>query len=517
MRKFFIGFLLFLVAVVLLGAGYGYYNSRDRHPGYTLDLNIPAPAQPQPLKVGFSALKITPYLPDRWTDKNKDAAYKPDDGDTFTDGNNNGEFDAYWMAGFSQKRAANGVHDDLWARAMVIDDGKTRLAIVAVDLLGFTHKNVINVRKSIPASAGVTYSIVCSTHTHEAPDFLGMWGGSILKSGVNKAYELFVEQQVTRAIVQAVEKLRPARLRFAQDLTGADSLLMDTRKPLVKDAGLYSMQVLDAVKDSTLGTLVVWGNHPETLWSKNTLLTSDFPHYVRAYLEKGISQGDSVVQKGLGGTVVYASGCVGGLMTTSPKVTIQDPLTGERFKEPTFEKADAQGKHLAMLIYKSLQQDTTTTRPADIRLKAHTIEIPLDNKLFRLAVGLGVLDAGFSSWGNFRSEIAAFRLGEASFLCVPGEIYPEIVNGGVENPVGADFGIKPIETPPLRSLMPGKYKFVIGLANDELGYIIPRSEWDTEAPHIYNQENKPYGEVNSTGPETAPKLYRAMAELLRDL
>ena len=517
MRKFFIGFLLFLVAVVVLGAGYGYYNSRDRHPGYSLDLNIPAPAQPQSLKVGFSALKITPYLPDRWTDKNKDAAYKPDDGDTFTDGNHNGEFDAYWMAGFSQKRAANGVHDDLWARAMVIDDGKTRLAIVAVDLLGFTHKNVINVRKSIPASAGVTYSIVCSTHTHEAPDFLGMWGGSVLKSGVNKAYELFVEQQVTRAIVQAVEKLRPARLRFAQDLTGADSLLMDTRKPLVKDAGLYSMLVLDAVKDSTLGTLVVWGNHPETLWSKNTLLTSDFPHYVRDYLEKGIQQGDSVVQKGLGGTVVYASGCVGGLMTTSPKVTIQDPLTGERFKEPTFEKADAQGKHLAMLIYKSLQQDTTTARPADIRLKAHTIEIPLDNKLFRLAVGLGVLDAGFSSWGNFRSEIAAFRLGEASFLCVPGEIYPEIVNGGVENPVGADFGIKPIETPPLRSLMPGKYKFVIGLANDELGYIIPKSEWDTEAPHIYNQENKPYGEVNSTGSETAPKLYRAMAGLLRDL
>ncbi|GAB3906167.1 hypothetical protein GCM10028803_38110 [Larkinella knui] len=517
MRKFFIGFLIFIGAVLLLGAGYGYYNSRDRHPGYSLNLNIAAPTQPRPLQVGFAALKITPNLPDRWTDKNKDAAYKPDDGDTYTDGNNNGEFDAYWMAGFSQKRAANGVHDDLWARVVVIDDGQTRLALVAVDLLGFTHKNVINVRKAIPASAGITYSIICSTHTHEAPDFLGMWGGSIFKSGVNKAYELFVEQQVTRAIVEAAGKLRPARLRFAQDLNGADSLLMDTRKPLVLDSGLYVMQALDAVKDSTLGTLVVWGNHPETLWSKNTLLTSDFPHYVREYLEKGIMKGDSVVQKGLGGTVVYASGCVGGLMTTSPKVTIQDPLTGERFKEPTFEKADAQGKSLAMLIHKALQADTATAKPADIRLRAQTIEIPLANKLFRLAVGLGVLDAGFSSWGNFRSEIAAFRLGDASFLCVPGEIYPEIVNGGVENPVGADFRIKPLETPPLRSLMPGHYKFVIGLANDELGYIIPKSEWDTETPHIYNQKDKPYGEVNSTGPETAPKLYRAMAELLHGL
>ncbi|GAB3260094.1 hypothetical protein GCM10027347_24160 [Larkinella harenae] len=516
MRKFFIGFLLLIGAVLLLGAGYGYYNSRDRHPGYSLRLNVP-PSDPQPLTVGFAALKITPYLPDRWTDQNGDAAYNPGDGDTYSDDNHNGKFDAYWMAGFSQKRAASGVHDDLWARAMVIDDGQTRLAFVAVDLLGFTHKNVINVRKALPVSAGITYSIVCSTHTHEAPDFLGMWGNSVLKSGVNKTYEHFVEQQVTRAMLEAIKNLRPARLRFAQDLTGADSLLMDTRKPIVKDTGLYTMQVLDSEKDSTLGTLVVWGNHPETLWSKNTLLTSDFPHYVRQYLEKGIMNGDSVIQKGLGGTVVYASGCVGGLMTTSPKVTIQDPLTGERFQEPTFEKADAQGKHLAMLIHQSLQQDTSTVRTANLRIKAQTVEIPLSNKLFQLAIGLGILDAGYSTWGNFRSEIAAFRLGDASFLCVPGELYPEIANGGVENPPGADFRIKPVETPPLRSLMPGNYKFVIGLANDELGYIIPKSEWDTEAPYNYNSKDRPYGEINSTGPETAPILYRAMAELLRDL
>ncbi|MGV3559399.1 neutral/alkaline non-lysosomal ceramidase N-terminal domain-containing protein [Larkinella arboricola] len=517
MRKVFLGFLSVIGLLLLLLAGYGYYNSRDRHPGYALNLNIQAPAQPQPIKAGFAALKITPHLPDRWTDQNRNAAYQPDEGDTYTDGNHNGQFDAYWMAGFGQKRAANGVHDDLWARAMVIDDGRTRLALVAVDLIGFMHKNVINVRKALPASLGVTYTIVCSTHTHEAPDFLGMWGGSVLKSGVNKQYELFVEQQVTRAIIRAVANLQPARLRFAQDLTGADSLLMDTRQPIVKDPGLYMMQALDAQKDSTLGTLVVWGNHPETLWSKNTLLTSDFPHYVRHYLEKGITKGDSVVQKGLGGTVVYASGCIGGLMTTSPKVTIQDPLTGERLQEPTFEKADAQGKQLAMLIHKALQQDTVTVRRGGISLRAQTLEIPLDNKLFQLAVGLGVLDAGYSRWGNLRTEIAAFRLGEATFLCVPGELYPEIANGGIENPPGADYRMKPYETPPLRSLMRGKYKFILGLANDELGYIIPKSEWDTEAPYNYNSKDKPYGEINSTGPETAPRLYRAMTELLRTL
>jgi len=517
MRRFFLILLFSLLGLLLLVGGYAYYNGRDRHPGYALSLAVDEPIQPRGMKVGFAALKITPEVPDRWTDTNDNATYEPDAGDRYEDRNRNGRFDAHWMAGFDSRRAANGVHDDLWARAMVVDDGQTRLAIVAVDLLGFSHANVLNVRKGLPASAGITYSIVCSTHNHEGPDMIGMWGESTLKSGVNPTYVRFVEDQVRRAIVEAARSARPARLRFAQDLTGADSLLTDTRNPIVKDPGLYILQALAADRDSTLGTLVVWGNHPETLWSRNRELTSDFPHYVREYLEKGIRDSTGTVQPGLGGTVVYATGCVGGLMTTSPEVPITDPLSGRTYTEPSFEKADAEGKKLAMLVYKALQTDTATVDKAGIRLLANTLELPLDNSLFRLGVGLGVIDAGYSRWGHMRTEIAAVRLGPATFLCVPGEIYPEIVNGGIETPDGADFPTKPLETPPLRALMKSRYKFVLGLANDEIGYIIPKSEWDTEAPYLYGARHQLYGEINSVGPETAPRLHRALSELLRSL
>ena len=83
-----------------------------------------------------------------------------------------------WIAGFGNKRAANGIHDDTWARTMVIDDGKTRLAIVVLDAIGFMNDDVIDVRKRIHGEAGVTYTIITSTHTHEGPDFLGLWGES---------------------------------------------------------------------------------------------------------------------------------------------------------------------------------------------------------------------------------------------------------------------------------------------------------------------------------------------------
>jgi len=50
-----------------------------------------------------------------------------------------------------------------------------------------------------------------------------------------------------------------------------------------------------------------------------------------------------------------------------------------------------------------------------------------------------------------------------------------------------------------------------------VGYIIPKSEWDEEAPHIYGEDASPYGETNSVGPETAPVIHKAVLECLEAL
>ena len=50
-----------------------------------------------------------------------------------------------WLAGFSQHRAATQIHDDLWAVACVIDDGYSRLGIVALDAIGFFHDDLTNI------------------------------------------------------------------------------------------------------------------------------------------------------------------------------------------------------------------------------------------------------------------------------------------------------------------------------------------------------------------------------------
>lgn len=514
LRKIGLPLLVMLLIIIL----WALLNGRDRTPGYLLSLQIEPPRQAV-LRVGFAKIDITPAVEDRWTDANGDARFDKRDGDTFEDLNGNGRFDAVWMAGFHNRKPAQGIHDPLWARCMVIDDGKTRVALVALDLIGLEHNEVVKIRERIAASAGITYAIITSTHVHEGPDTIGLWGENYFFGGTNPEYMEQVRSRTAQVVEQAAAGLRPAVLRFATDSAGAMPMLADTRPPLVYDKNLHIVQALDAEADTTLGTLLCWGNHPETLWSGNLLISSDFPHYWREYVEKGIYKDDSLFAKGLGGTAIFFTGAIGGLMTTHPDIPITDPVSGETFTKGSFEKADAQGKQLALLTFRVLdsaaRREENMLRNGGITLRAKTTEIPLANLFYKLAVALGVIDRGYSGWNRMRTEVAYLQIGEAiSFLCVPGEIYPEIIDGGIESPSGQDFEIAPRETPPLRSLMQGKQRIVLGLANDEIGYIIPKSQWDTKPPFTYDYREAPYGEINSTGPETAPLIHRALVEVI---
>ncbi|MCA9730590.1 hypothetical protein KC799_00575 [candidate division KSB1 bacterium] len=514
--------LIFLASVIVAVFFVFFINAwrytHDRHPGYDLNISIDARNQPVKLQMGFAAEPITPEVPDRWEDVNKNARYEPDKGETFTDGNGNGKFDARWIAGFGNKRAANGVHDDQWARTVVVDDGNTRLAVVILDLIGFMNDEVIDVRAALPADCGIDYAIIASTHTHEAVDMLGLWGDSYFSSGIDPEYAAYVKAQAVHSVIAACSHLRPAKIRMAKDLSGALSMLEDTRKPHVFDPGLRIMQAFDAEADTTLGTLIAWANHPETLWSKNLMLSSDFPHYVRECFEKGVFQEGKKVREGLGGIAVYLNGAIGGLMTTRPGIPVADPFVDTSYTTPSFDKIRAQGQQLALLGMQALAaSDVELVEMHGIDLRVKTIEIPLANPLFRLGAALGVIRRSMTSWMKVRSEVAVFRFGPAMFTCVPGEIYPEIINGGIEAPVGQDYQIPVSGNPSVRELMQGEFKFIIGLANDEVGYIIPKSEWDTEPPYLYNAKNSPYGESNSMGPETAEIVYLELAKLLQTM
>ncbi len=481
--------LLLMLLIALVARGF--YAFRDRVPGYVLDLKIDAAksqAEPRPLRVGFGRIKINPDLSD--------------------------PKHPVWIAGFSQHRAATAIHDDLWAIACVLDDGHTRLGIVGLDAIGFFHDNVVAVRSRCAAEWKLDYTVVCATHNHSTPDLMGLWGKDVLHTGVDPRYREQVIAAAVKALGDAVAALQPARVAFHEIVVSPDGLLEDTRKPIVFDPNVRVMHFTSATNGATIGSLVGWADHPETPWAQNPELTADYCGVLRDTLENGFKPEGRPLAAGVGGIHLFINGAVGGLMTTPPDVAVRDPWLQQDFKEPSHEKSRAVGHQLAARILPELAKtNSVTSEFAPIGIRARTIEMPVDNIMFLAAEYLGLLDRGQAHWKKMRTEVALLTIGEASIACVPGEIYPEIVDGGIERPPGGDFDIAPVEVPPLRELMPGRIKFVFGLANDELGYIIPKSEWDEKPPYIYGATEPVYGEVNSCGPETAPLLHSALAEL----
>jgi hypothetical protein len=398
-----------------------------------------------------------------------------------------------FMAGFDNDRRATGVHDDLWARAVAVSDGRERVVVVSVDLIGLFLADVEEARALLRERAGEVALVVTSTHDHEGPDTMGLWGPGRFTSGVDPGYLARVRHAIVDTAAEALGRLEPGRLVLAK--TRTPTLIEDGRLPEVIDDELVVLQAL-AQDHHTLGTVVNWGSHPEALGGENTLITADFPHYLNRRLEET-----------LGGTAIFLVGSIGGLMT--PLGLELTDGAGRTIPPDSFAFARAVGERAAEAAIEALRTSGQSSGSSAVGYRGTRVFVPLENRLFRLAAFLGVLDRGVYSNGepataafgdDLRTEIGVLRIGDVEALCVPGEIYPELRGASPE--------------PPLEGMLDSEYRLVIGLANDEIGYILPRSQWDTEAPFAYGREEAQYGEVNSVGPSVAPILAEAFARLL---
>jgi hypothetical protein len=419
-----------------------------------------------------------------------------------------------YLAGFGQNRKATGVLDPLKVRAVVLKHGGRKVALACADLVGFFLTNVTNVRQALP---DFTYVLVSSTHNHEGPDTLGLWGPTPFKSGVDPAYLSQVESSIVQAIKAADVTAAPVTVRIGT--ARAPELLHDGREPYIKHDDLVVLQFQDPSNGKSCGLLVQWNCHPETLADKNTRISTDFVGPTVRYL-----------QQRYGCPVAYFTGTVGGLMT-SLHVDIRDDQ-GRGLADGTMEKTERYGWRLGQVVDKALQ-DGKRVRLAPLVARSRQIFVPLDNKLYLLGRQLGVLTRDAFLWEGsphkatpyekktsdqrlcLRTEVGWLRLGELDVALIPGEIYPELVLDKVQDPQdpAADFPGAAVE-PGLYKQLRGPYRMIVGLANDEIGYIIPKRQWDEKPPFCYGRKSAQYGEVNSVGPEAAPILCEVFKELV---
>jgi len=417
--------------------------------------------------------------------------------------------DPIFLAGFGDNRPATGYHDRLWARGIVLDSKGVRVAIVALDLIGYFKNEIDTARGMISPASEIDFAVVASTHQHEGPDTLGIWGPDALTSGIDFGYLDFVNAAIADCIDAAAGALQPARVYYATANSAGLSLGTDAEddgfgvsdgKVLAGDAALApatggrivdpNLAVMQLAKREepfdVIATLVNFGSHPESLGSNNPLVTADFPHYVRERLEAEY-----------GGLAIWLSGDLG-VLQGPLDIDVLDPNTGLAAVRRTFRFAEVHGTQLAeraIAVTDAVRFDPEgipSSRNGEPAPKiafssVDPVAVRLDNPFFRFFIALGVIDsrrqlftdgvpdpsigalpppADFlpaATGEDLHTEVSAVRIGRGAFAVVPDELDPQI-GFGYRNTLAAATG--------------ARHTFIAGLGNDEIGYQVPFAKWD---------------------------------------
>ncbi|MCB9851836.1 MAG: hypothetical protein H6819_01970 [Phycisphaerales bacterium] len=414
------------------------------------------------------------------------------------------EFPVY-MAGGLPYRLSLGVHDDLTARAIVLENDSARIALVAVDLIGINYDDVVRIREAIAESISVDYVIVAATHTHNGPDVIGIWSPDVVCA--TSPYVAFMRERVVEAVLRAAGSVRNATLRVAVGDSGSPPLSRDTRAPRVIDDTLVVWQALDASSGDAIVSCVHYASHPILISTLNFDISGDFPYWLRDALEVGANVGGIDVPA-LGGICVFFNGALGGRITpaNAPK-----SLDGASV-DPAHAGAQAYGLTLAQRASGLLDESGADVEgPIDIRVSSRPIDVRVENAVLNLAMRACFVDRAIRI-DRIQSEVGIARVGPLEFFAVPGMLFPELVTGELLTPEGVDY---PDAAPErfIRDFASAEIPVVVGLANDMLGYLIPASIWDSAFPYATTDGRPPYGEIVSAGPGTAGVVMSALAEL----
>lgn len=431
--------------------------------------------------------KFTSDAGKKWTCGFGKAEYTPKDYDTKT----------YYIAGYDSNNPVKGVLDGLFARAVFLDDNRCNGGVIfcALDCVGISRKDINEIRKAVLESGKLTdiKSLnIAATHTHAGIDTQGLWGEKIYKTGRDDDFVSNLKKQAVSAIISAYENRKDGRLYMSY--TAAEDLQADVRTPETYDKNLTTFRFSPDNKTGDV-YIVNFASHAELLGT-TSLVSADFPAYLIKEIEEKAPQSNAV----------FFNGAIGGMISAKEiKKVYRDSIDCKAYMQIF-------GKQLGEL---ALSAENETEIEPILNIKSKGISIPGDNTVLILARYLNVLnnDIGRTKKRNkvcIYSEVGYMELGnkDAGVFLIPGELFPELYNGEFlsgedsANRRNADY------EKVLADMTDCRHKFVIGLCNDELGYILAENDFllNETLPYINKATDymgrDHYEETNSTGPHT---------------
>jgi hypothetical protein len=279
---------------------------------------------------------------------------------------------------------------------------------------------------------------------------------------------LSLKQKIVDTILASLSTLQPASVKWTS--VHVPGLAKNARNPEIVDDELTLAQFTTS-DGKPLATLFNFPCHPEVLWEHNLNITSDYVGYLR-----------DEVEKQTGAPCIFFAGALGGMLT--PDV-----------KDHSFPEAEFMGKKLAEEGVKALSAEDSNQLSV-ISIEKKEIKAKLTNILYKLAFGRKLLPDVRDKKGYVHSEVNLIKIGDLWLATVPGEMLPKL---------GLNLKKQLLEAG-------AKAAGVIGLANDELGYILPTE--DFKYPWNPFKPGKHYEETNSIGKEIAPSVMEALRSVI---
>jgi hypothetical protein len=379
--------------------------------------------------------------------------------------------------GVGPSNPTTGKQGDLSARAMVFQEGETRVGVVQLDLLGFPSVLCDRVRKQVPRIAAENI-LIGSTHTHSAPDCYGFPGLDGKASG-DLEYMDFVCNQAAIALNQALDNLQRAQLKIATG-EAQGKIAYNYYAPELYDPRMSVIQAI-APDGKTIGTLVNYAIHPEVLGNRLGLVSPDL---VGPLCDK--------LEADLGGMSMFMNGAQGGMITADNRVLdkLADPLKAKWHDARNWEECLRIGQLMASEAERIVQDAEPQTDP---ELACHALEVkfPVDSRLMWTIILASPLKYPHDKQNkSITTRLNLVNIGNAQILTIPGEALPNI-------------GYY------LKRQMKGKNNLLFGLTNDAFGYILTKVDFNSFDRYEYISQT-------SLGERTGEILIENALRLIED-
>ena len=281
----------------------------------------------------------------------------------------------------------------------------------------------------------------------------------------------------------------------------------DIRTPIVYSKTLTRFRFVPDDKSNEIWILN-FASHSESLQGCNHLVSADFPCYLR---EK--------IKKTSGADVLYGVGAIGGMISMDipeEKLLRKEYRLIESTRDIGYKLAD-----YALKISDDIKLN------ANINFARKEFYADVENPVLTIACDVGLLCADkfarkeSPNYWCLKSEITYFEIGGKKMLLLPCELFPELAFGGAlsadESGTGKGSEVNPAL---LCDIVGDKEILIFGLANDELGYVLPPNDFvlNEKMPYLDNgrdcHDRRHYEETNSMGPNTAKFIADTVQQII---